>query len=79
MKKIRHSDKTIKWHEVIQIAAHYYNTFPSASNAHSPFTSAENTAIHYGTNSIPETLQHQSMNNTSFGRLTQLKSRKTDQ
>ena len=37
MKKIRHSDKTIKWHEAIQIAAHYYNTFPSASNAHSPF------------------------------------------
>ena len=37
MKKIRHGDKTIKWHEAIQIAAHYYNTFPSASNAHSPF------------------------------------------
>ena len=37
MKKIRHSDKTIKWHDAIQIAAHYYNTFPSASNAHSPF------------------------------------------
>ena len=37
MKKIRHSDKTIKWHEAIQIAAHYYNIFPSASNAHSPF------------------------------------------
>ena len=37
MKKIRHSDKTIKWHEAIQIAAHFYNTFPSASNAHSPF------------------------------------------
>ena len=35
MKKIRHSDKTIKWHEAIQIAAHFYNTFPSASNAHS--------------------------------------------
>ena len=37
MKKIRHSDKTMKWHEAIQIAAHYYNTFPSASNGHSPF------------------------------------------
>ena len=37
MKKIRHSNKSIKWHEAIQIAAHFYNTFPSASNAHSPF------------------------------------------
>ena len=37
MKKIRHSDKTIKWHEAIQIAVHFYNTFPSASNTHSPF------------------------------------------
>ena len=37
MKKIRHGDRTIKWHEAIQIAAHYYNTFPSASNRHSPF------------------------------------------
>ena len=37
MKKIRHSDKTIKWHKAIQIAAHCYNTFPSASNTHSPF------------------------------------------
>ena len=37
MKKIRHSDKTIKWHEAIQIATHFYNTVPSASNAHSPF------------------------------------------
>ena len=37
MKKIRHNDKTIKWHEAIQIAAHYYNTFSSASNTHSPF------------------------------------------
>ena len=42
MKKIRHSDKTIKWHEAIQIAAHYYNIFPSASNAHSPFL------LHFG-------------------------------
>ena len=42
MKKIRHSDKTIKWHEAIQITAHYYNTFPSASNAHSPFL------LHFG-------------------------------
>ena len=57
MKKIRHSDKTIKWHEAIQIAAHYYNTFHCASNAHSPFLLhlAENAAIHYGTNSIRET------------------------
>ena len=37
MKKIRYSDKTIKWHEAIQIAVHFYNTFPSASNAHSSF------------------------------------------
>ena len=36
MKKIRHGNKSIKWHEAIQIAAHYYNTFPSASNGHSP-------------------------------------------
>ena len=42
MKKIRHSDKTIKWHEAIRIAAHYYNTFPSASHAHSPFL------LHFG-------------------------------
>ena len=42
MKKIRHSDKTIKWHEAIQIAAHFYNTFPSASNTHSPFL------LHFG-------------------------------
>ena len=42
MKKIRHSDKTIKWYEAIQIAAHYYNTFPSASNGHSPFL------LHFG-------------------------------
>ena len=42
MKKIRHSDKTIKWHKAIQIAAHFYNTFPSASNAHSPFL------LHFG-------------------------------
>ena len=42
MKKIRHSDKTIKWHEAIQIAAHYYNTFPSASNGHSLFL------LHFG-------------------------------
>ena len=42
MKKIRHSDKTIKWHEAIQIAVHFYNTFPSASNAHLPFL------LHFG-------------------------------
>ena len=42
MKKIRHGDKTIKWHEAIQIAAYYYNTFPSASNGHSPFL------LHFG-------------------------------
>ena len=42
MKKIRHRDKTIKWHEAIQITAHYYNTFPSASNGHSPFL------LHFG-------------------------------
>ena len=42
MKKIRHGDKSIKWHKAIQIAAHYYNTFPSASNGHSPFL------LHFG-------------------------------
>ena len=42
MKKIRHSDKMIKWHKAIQIAAHFYNMFPSASNAHSPFL------LHFG-------------------------------
>ena len=42
MKKIRQGDKTIKWHEAIQIAAHYYNTFPSASNGHLPFL------LHFG-------------------------------
>ena len=42
MKKIRHSDKTIKWHKAIQIAAHFYNTFPSASNTHSLFL------LHFG-------------------------------
>ena len=35
MKKIRHGNKSSKWHEAIQIAAYYYNTFPSASNGHS--------------------------------------------
>ena len=42
MKKIRHGNKSIKWHEAIQIAAHNYNTFPSASNRHSPFL------LHFG-------------------------------
>ena len=42
MKKIRHGNKSIKWHEAIQIAAHNYNTFPSASNGHSPFL------LHFG-------------------------------
>ena len=42
MKKIRHGDKTIKWHEAFQIAAHYYNTFRIASNGHSPFP------LHFG-------------------------------
>ena len=37
MKKIRYGNKSIKWHQAIQIAAHNYNTFPSASNGHSPF------------------------------------------
>ena len=36
MKKIRHGNKSIKWHEAIQIAVHNYNTFHSASNGHSP-------------------------------------------
>ena len=42
MKKIRHGNKTIKGHEAIQIATHYYNTFPSTSNRHSPFL------LHFG-------------------------------
>ena len=42
MKKIRHGNKSIKWHKAIQMAAHYYNTFPSASNGHSPFL------LHFG-------------------------------
>ena len=42
MKKIRHGNKTIKWHEAIQIAAHNYNTFPSTLNGHSPFL------LHFG-------------------------------
>ena len=37
MKKIRYGNKSIKWHEAIQIATHNYNTFLSASNGHSPF------------------------------------------
>ena len=50
------------------------------------YTSAENAAIHCGTNSIPETPSEgketsllQFTNFTSFGRPTQLKSGKTDQ
>ena len=42
MKKIRHGNKSIKWHEAIQIAADNYNTFPSASNRHSSFL------LHFG-------------------------------
>ena len=37
MKKIRHGNKSIKWHKAIQITAHNYNTFPSTSNGHLPF------------------------------------------
>ena len=37
MKKIRHGNNSTKWDEAIQIAAHNYNTFPSASNGYSPF------------------------------------------
>ena len=37
MKKIRHGNKSIKWHKAIQIAVQNYNTFSSASNGHSPF------------------------------------------
>ena len=87
MKKIRHSDITIKLHEAIQIAAHFYNTFPSASNAHSPFL------LHFGRecsnplwnklNPGNTTLRQgdittQFMNFTNFGKSTQLKSEKTD-
>ena len=42
MKKIRHGNKSIKWYKAIQIAAHNYNTFPSASNGHSSFL------LHFG-------------------------------
>ena len=42
MKKIRHGNKFIKCHTAIQIAAHHYNTFPSASNGHSLFL------LHFG-------------------------------
>ena len=37
MKKIMHSNSNMQWHEAIQIAAHNYNTFPSAVNGYSPF------------------------------------------
>ena len=50
---------------------------------HSYFTSGENAAIHYGTNSTQglgkATLLHLCMSYTSSGRHTQLKSGKTDQ
>ena len=49
MKKIRHSNKTIKWHKAIQIAADYHNTFPAhlTDTHHFYSTLAENAAIHY--------------------------------
>ena len=42
MKKLRHGNKSIKWQEEIQIIAHNYNTFLSASNGHSAFL------LHFG-------------------------------
>ena len=41
-KKIMHSNPSMQWHEVIQIAAHNYNTFTSALNGYSPFL------LHFG-------------------------------
>ena len=57
MKKIRHSDKTIKWHKAIQIAADFTTPFPMPPTHTHRFyyILAENAAIHCGTNSIPET------------------------
>ena len=37
MKKMRHGNNSIKWHEALQIAAHNYNAFPSATNRYSLF------------------------------------------
>ena len=71
MKKIRHSDKTIKWLEAIQIAVHFYNTFPSSNplwNKLNPRTTILR----------QETSQLQFTNYTSFGKFIQLKSVKTD-
>ena len=41
-KKIMHGNPSMQWHEAIQIAAHNYNTFPSAVNGYSPFL------LHFG-------------------------------
>ena len=41
-KKIIHSNPNMQWHKAIQIAAHNYNTFPSAVNRYSPFL------LHFG-------------------------------
>ena len=87
MKKIRHGDKTIKWHEAIQIAAHYYNTFPSTSNGHSPFLlhfSRECSNPLWNKLNPGNTILRQGDITTSvhklhkLGRLMQLKSRNTD-
>ena len=42
MKKIRHGNKSIKRHEAVHNAVHFYNTFPSVSNVHSLFL------LHFG-------------------------------
>ena len=42
MKKIIHSNPNMQWHQAIQIAAHNYNTFPSAVNRYLPFL------LHFG-------------------------------
>ena len=41
-KKIMHGNPSMQWHKAIQIAAHNYNTFPSAVNRYSPFL------LHFG-------------------------------
>ena len=53
MKTIRHSNKSIKSHETIQITAHF--PVHQMDTHHFYFTLLENAAIHYGINSIQET------------------------
>ena len=88
MKKIRHGDKSVKWHEAIQIAAHYYNTFPSTSNGHSPFllqfsTECSNplwNKLNPGNTIIRQAISpHLYMNYINFGKHMQLKLKRTGQ